>query len=214
MAFLLKNLGRVSVTDVDSIKVWTYKHATDSLATIIASGYFNSVIQNLTTGVGMFGVGDIIFIKAADTDGLYKVTAITTAVTVVAYDIAGIAPGSIVVSDLADNAVETAKIKDANVTTAKILDANVTVGKLATALQPSHVVKYAGKGTNGGGNATVALTVAGVLSTDVIFATVQASTNAAYVIKAVPTTDTITVTLSADPGASTVISYQALRAIA
>jgi len=45
---------------------------------------------------------------------------------------AKIADGTIVVSDLANDAVETAKIKDANVTSAKILDANVTANKLAT----------------------------------------------------------------------------------
>ena len=66
---------------------------------------------------------------------------------------------------------------------------------------------------NGGGSATVALTVTGVAATDVVLAQVQASTNAVTVQKVVPTTNTITLTLSGDPGASTKIAYQVLRAV-
>jgi len=77
---------------------------------------------------------------------------------------------------------------------------------------PSHVVKYAGKEADGGGSATVAIAVTGVLATDVVFAQVEASTNAASVQKVTPTADTVTVILSADPGADTILSYQVLRA--
>lgn len=81
-------------------------------------------------------------------------------------------------------------------------------------LPQSHQIKYAGKKDDGGGSATIAITVTGVLATDVVFAQVEASTNAVEVQKVTPTADTITVLLSGDPGASTVISYQALRAVA
>ena len=78
----------------------------------------------------------------------------------------------------------------------------------------SHVIKYAGKESDGGGSATIAITVTGVLATDVVFAQVEASTNAVSVVKVTPTANTITVILSGDPGASTIISYQALRSAA
>jgi hypothetical protein len=126
-------------------------------------------------------------------------------------DVAIVANGT---TTIQADAITTAKILDDAVTTAKILNANVTVAKLATALQPSHVVKYAGKEEDGGGSATVAITVTGVAATDIVFAQLQASTNAVNIQKVTPTTNTITVLMSGDPGASTVISYQALRAIA
>lgn len=98
------------------------------------------------------------------------------------------------------------------VTTAKIVNSNVTLAKLASGITPSHIVKFAGKTANGGGSASIALSVTGVVSTDICFAQVQASTNAVTVQKVTPSTDTITVLLSGDPGATTTIAYQALRA--
>jgi hypothetical protein len=88
----------------------------------------------------------------------------------------------------------------------------VTLAMLAAGITPSHVIKFAGKEANGGGSATIAITVTGVLTTDVVFAQVEASTAAVSVQKVTPTADTITVLLSGDPGAATVISYEALRA--
>lgn len=98
------------------------------------------------------------------------------------------------------------------ITTAKIANANVTLAKLAAGITPASVVKFSGKQANGGGSATVAITVTGALSSDIVFAQIQASTNAVTVQKVTPTTDTVTVLLSGDPGAATVISYQLLRA--
>lgn len=98
------------------------------------------------------------------------------------------------------------------ITTAKILDANVTLAKLSSGIAPSHVIKFAGKVNNGGGSATIVLAVVGVLATDIAMAQIQASTNAVTVQKVTPAADSITVLLSGDPGAATVISYQALRA--
>ena len=65
-----------------------------------------------------------------------------------------------------------------------------------------------------GSGASLATTVAGVLSTDIIltqFTTTPAQ--AAYVAKAVPTTNTITITLSAaNTGNDAVIKYVVFRA--
>ena len=64
----------------------------------------------------------------------------------------------------------------------------------------------------GGGATTTTATVYGVAATDVIHATLNASTNAVYVTKAVRTAaDTITITFSADPGAATTVALSVWR---
>ena len=98
------------------------------------------------------------------------------------------------------------------VVTAKILDANVTVAKLAVALQPSHVVKYAGVATTAGGDADEVLSVDGALATDI--AVVMKKSGTGYVLAAAVDTDVINVTMSEDPGAASVLSYVVYRAIA
>lgn len=100
------------------------------------------------------------------------------------------------------------------ITTSKILDANVTLAKLAAGITPAYIVKYAGKAADGGGSATITITAAGVVATDLAFAQVQESTNAVSVQKVTPGTDQVVVLLSGDPGAATTISWQALRAAA
>ncbi|MBX9704872.1 MAG: hypothetical protein K5Q00_01345 [Gammaproteobacteria bacterium] len=119
--------------------------------------------------------------------------------------------GVLTISNLAVNA---AKLAADAVTTAKILNANVTLAKLAAGITPSHIVKFAGTQANGGGSATITITVTGMLISDLPFVAIQASTNAVSIQKVTPTADTITVLLSGDPGAATTLSYQVLRAAA
>lgn len=90
--------------------------------------------------------------------------------------------------------------------------ASVLLANLAPGITPSHIIKFAGKQSNGGGAASIPITVTGALSSDVVFAQVEASTNAVTVQKVTPTANTVTVLLSGDPGAGTSISYQVLRA--
>jgi len=92
----------------------------------------------------------------------------------------------------------------------------VALANLAAGITPSHVVKYAGKITWSGSGASLATTVTGVASTDVVIASIQtAPTQAAYLVSAAPTTDTITLVLSAaNTSNQAVISYQVLRAAA
>jgi hypothetical protein len=78
---------------------------------------------------------------------------------------------------------------------------------------PFQVAKAA-KANFAGGSATATITDSSVTAADVVIVQVQASTNAAHVVKSVPGTGSITVTLSADPGASTVLSYIVVRALA
>lgn len=90
----------------------------------------------------------------------------------------------------------------------------IDLAMLSAGITPSDIVVFAGKEANAGGSATITITQAGVLVTDIVFAQVQASTNAVSVQKVTPTADTITVLLSGDPGAATVVSWQVLRAAA
>jgi len=108
--------------------------------------------------------------------------------------------------------VETGMLAADAVTNAKLGDDAVSLENLDSGITPSHIVVFAGKESNGGGSATIAITQAGVLTTDLVFAQVEASTNAASVQKVTPTADTVTVLLSADPGAATIITWQVLRA--
>lgn len=94
-----------------------------------------------------------------------------------------------------------------------IANGSVTLAKLATAIAPSHVVKFAGTAT-GGTTATRAYTVTGALSTDVASAVIRASQNAATIEKATLTTNTLTVLFSTDPGTGTSVDYSILRATA
>lgn len=83
-----------------------------------------------------------------------------------------------------------------------------STGALTT---PNQYVWKAGKTNDGGGSATIAITIAGLLTTDVCLVNVQASTSAVSVQKATPTADTLTVLLSGNPGASTVLAWSIMR---
>lgn len=90
---------------------------------------------------------------------------------------------------------------------------SITKAQLATALQPSHVIKYAGQPTTVGGAAAEAFTVTGVAATDLAFVqVVNDGTSGVTALQAVCTTNTLTITFSANPGADTVFNYQILRA--
>ena len=149
MAFGINYMGRVSSgANNDTQKVWIYNGTStgsdDTVAEIAASAYFNNFMVNLTLGLGPLGVGDIIFVNGSDGSGMYQVTAITTNVTVSAYeptgivDTANIADGAVTTDKIAALAVTDAKLAADSVTTAKILDGNVTSAKLAAT-----VLKYA-----------------------------------------------------------------------
>ncbi len=78
---------------------------------------------------------------------------------------------------------------------------------------PAYVARYAGTHAYGGGGTSTAITVTGVLASDIPMASIKASTNNVSVTKVVPTADTITVHFSADPGASTTVQYIVDRAV-
>lgn len=111
----------------------------------------------------------------------------------------------------------TATVPGSNtITTAMLQAASVTLAKLATGIAPSHVAKFGGTSTWSGSGTTKAQAVAGVLSTDLVIATIKTKpTQAAYLVAAVPTTDTITFELSAaNTSNDAVIMYTVFRAAA
>lgn len=101
MAFNITFMGRVSTSaNTEALMFWTYNGladgANDTLAEIVASGYFNDFMQNLATGNGPLQVGDLIAVHGSDASGLYTVTAITTNVTLAVFTANGPVPAAIV----------------------------------------------------------------------------------------------------------------------
>jgi len=201
------NSGQVVLdgpTDTNGPAIFSYASATDAIATVTAANYFASAVYDLA-------VGDIIIIEASDANGMYYVDAVNqTAGTVTVVTFGPV--GSVGTANLQNGAVTAIKLANDAVETAKILNANVTLAKLASGIAPSHIVKYAGTSAYAGGGTSVAITVTGAAATDLVFAQIQASTNAVSVVKVVPTLNTVTVHFSADPGAATTVQYQVLRA--
>jgi hypothetical protein len=83
-----------------------------------------------------------------------------------------------------------------------------------TALTPSHVVKFAGKHTITAGEDTAesaALSVAGVLATDIVMVSIEDNAGSDSISEALPSADTITIagTLTEN----TIISYVVYRAL-
>lgn len=206
MAFTIDYLGRVSSSaNRDALKVWTYNGtatgSNEDVATISASGYFNNLQQNLTSGseAGPLNVGDVIMIHGNDASGMYIFDSITTNVTVASFAAIG--------------TVDTAQIAADAVTNAKIADDAVSLENLDSGITPSHIVVFAGQPTTAGGAAAEAITVTGALNTDLAFVQmVDDGTNNVTIVNAVVTADTLTVTFSGDPGNDCVINYQLLRA--
>lgn len=75
MAFIQQNLEYITAGNLSAPGYWVYKSSTETLATIVASAYFNSVISQ-------FSVNDGIFISASDGARMVYVTSVTTNVTV------------------------------------------------------------------------------------------------------------------------------------
>lgn len=139
MAFDINYMARVSSSgNTQGLKVWTYNGqsdgANDTVAEIVAAGYFNDFMQNLTDGIGPLAIGDTIIVSGSDANGMYKVSDVTTNVEVDVFA----ATGTIDTANLVDGAVTADKLASDAVTTVKILDNNVTSAKLAL-----NVLQYA-----------------------------------------------------------------------
>lgn len=99
--------------------------------------------------------------------------------------------------------------------TVQVKDEGISAAKLATAILPSHVVKFAGEFTTAGGDAAEQATVSGVVATDIVIASIlDNGGNNVTLLQSAAATDAINFTMSADPSTDCVISYMVLRAIA
>jgi len=76
---------------------------------------------------------------------------------------------------------------------------------------PNFDIVAAGRHTTVGGQAAEAITVSGVLATDVAFASYSTTNDTDVIAKVVCTANTVTVTGSADPGVAHAIDYVVLR---
>jgi hypothetical protein len=78
----------------------------------------------------------------------------------------------------------------------------------------SHVCIAAANYTTAGGAAAEAITISGLLATDIATVTLQtAGATPRTVSKAVCSTDTLTITFSGDPSTDHVVAYHVLRAL-
>lgn len=177
------------------MRIGRYVSTSETWATIVASAYFNTFINE-------FSVGDWILIRASDDAGFVNVTSVTTNVTVSA-------------ATLPINSVATDNIQADAVTNAKLADDSVSLEQLDSGITPSHITVFAGKHTTTGGDATEAITVPGALATDLVFCqlhTVGATPRT--VLTGVASADTVTIVFSGDPSTDHVVAYQVLRAAA
>jgi hypothetical protein len=128
-----------------------------------------------------------------------------------------ITPGSDLTADriltlTTGDAARTLDISAASVTVSAfgatlVDDATKLVSQATLGIKSATTAAYAGGGTS---NAFVAT---GLVSTDIVVATILASTNSVSICKAVPTADTLTITFSADPGAATTVQWHAIATV-
>lgn len=215
----ITSILRDSGADLNLVRIIT----SDSLSTITTNGYITdqeSNIEALNHGPFQWDDNDIMLIRYSGGYDLFSRDSANN--TFVEY-IAGSGLSSTLTdsqifvgnaSNVATGVAVSGDISIDNAGAVTIAANAVELGMLATGIAPSHIVKFAGKENNGGGSATIAITVTGALATDLAFAQLEGSTNAVTVQKVTPSADTVTVLLSGDPGASTVVTWQVLRAAA
>jgi hypothetical protein len=91
---------------------------------------------------------------------------------------------------------------------------NYVVFRRAGSFLPSHYIYKMGEYTAvGGDTTTVAITVAGVLATDLVFVHHKTSDDTDIIEAIVPTANTITLTVSADPVTDHSYTYMVVRAV-
>lgn len=95
MSFDSEKMGRLSMGVSEAVQaIYAYEDtATDTVATIMTTGYFDDYINSLN-------VNDIIYIVGSDDYAMARVTSVTTNVAVEEYAIASVQAGTVVASDL------------------------------------------------------------------------------------------------------------------
>jgi len=147
MAFLIENMNNTSSGAAEAPRLWTYRSATDNLATIGASGYFNEIFETMS-------LGDMIYISG--TNGSQKRTLISERFEVPVVTGGYVFSGLIKTADINNDAVTADKLNasvagaglaggagtalsiqvdsvgiEVNVDTLRLKDSGVTQAKLA-----------------------------------------------------------------------------------
>lgn len=129
-----------------------------------------------------------------------------------------LADGKIFIGDVAGAGAAQTLTGDVTVSNAGVTAigaTKVTKAMLATIIEPSHVVKFAGEFTTVGGDANEAIAVVGALATDVAIVTLKTKGGTPRtILTAAADTDVINVVMSDDPSNDHVLSYMIIRATA
>ena len=168
------------------------------------------------TGTGLFSPTTSAPVKIALTDDAGNALLVKSTVANIPSAVAGYAVGCLLIAtDTGALYSNTGTATSASfVVGGTITNGSVLLASLATGISPSHVVKYAGTITWSGSGASLATTVTGVATTDIVMATITVKgTQAAYLVSAAPTLNTITLVLSAANTSNDYqISYTVFRA--
>jgi len=173
-----------------------------------------SDVDDAATSADNLGLGatdDVVFSSLTlDNDGLHLLD------TNASHDLV-IKPGSDLTADriltiTTGDAARTLDVSAASVTVSAygatlVDDASKLVALTTLGVKRGTTAAYAGGGTSN------AFTATGLVSTDIVVATILASTNAVSICKAVPSADTLTITFSADPGAATTVQWHAIATV-
>lgn len=241
MSFDLTRFSRISATGNDRAPIlYSYVSTTDTVATILGSGYFNGLIQDLTNGVGVIKVNDLVVVQGstAGDDGLIKVTAVTTAVTTARYTLDAIVPanitltaGSMIVGvagvgaeiDVSTNTA--VMIGNGTTGVMKVLSGDVTMtnagvvtiatGSVEAEMLAVPKMRTPVRHTWAGGVATTdTVTLTGVAATDIIHVTVNANSGVGAVVSAERSgVDSILVTMSANMANGDILSVTAIQVV-
>lgn len=184
----------------------------DNLAAIVTAGYMADIVAS-----GRVNVFDILFINydvdGTEASGTFIVTA-TSGGSLASYSSSSNAALNSIggLTTAANKGIYTTA---SNVYATYDLSAfGRTLGGAATGADglTSLGAKRATTAAYAGGGTSNAFVATGLAATDIVVATILASTNAVSICKAVPTADTLTITFSADPGAATTVQWHALPA--
>lgn len=185
-------------TGQDSAAIHKYKNTSDTIATITAANYFNYLAQTVPSpsnpiSAPSIAVGDLIYVKASDETSMLQITAITSTTVTVATAVFPLGTGAVTTDEIANGAV--------------------TLPKLATAVSPSHVVKFGGQFTTVGGDATEQITVTGAAPGDIAAVLlVQQGATPRTILTGFVVENRLDVVFSGDPSSDHILQYQIFRA--
>lgn len=173
--------------------------------------------SGLATDVAVSGDLTLVNTGAFTIASLAVTNAKVSASAAIAYSkLATLTSGNVLVGSAGNVCTSVAMAGDVTIIaagTTAIGAGKVLLAMLGTGIKPSHFVKFGGKYTTLGGSATEAQTLSGVLSTDLVIATLQTKGAVARtIITSAPTTDTITYVFSGDPSTDHIVTYTVYRA--